>query len=313
MNWKTDTLGTDFEQLTIPLKADKEGPVVATLVRRLTTKPRGTAILYIHGFNDYFFQREMAVKFNDGGYNLYALDLRKYGRSYLPHQRFNDIKNLNTYYEEIDKALMIIRSTGNQNIILMGHSTGGLIVTLYAKDNTQRRLFDGIILNSPFFEFNTSTILEKLIPIASTIGKYLPTIEIGGVLSEEYGESLHKDYKGEWDYDLQWKPNTVPPISLGWLRAIREGHKRLKHTFPIYQPILVLHSDATITDKKNDEQMHSMDAVLSVAHIAQIAQNIVGDVQTVAIKNGMHDLVLSRKEVREKVYTAMLSWIQAKI
>lgn len=59
--------------------------------------------------------------------------------------------------------------------------------------------------------------------------------------------------------------------------------------------------------------MHSMDAVLSVAHIAQIAQNIVGDVQTVAIKNGMHDLVLSRKEVREKVYTVMLSWIQAKI
>ena len=313
MNWKTDILGTDFEQLTIPLKADKEGPVVATLIRRLTTKPRGTAILYIHGFNDYFFQREMAVKFNDGRYNFYALDLRKYGRSYLPHQKFNDIKNLNTYYEEIDKALMIIRSTGNQNIILMGHSTGGLIVTLYAKDNTKRRLFDGIILNSPFFEFNTSAILKKLIPIASTIGKYLPTIEIGGVLSEEYGESLHKDYKGEWDYDLQWKPNTVPPISLGWLRAIREGHKRLKHTFPIYQPILVLHSDATITDKKNDEQMHSMDAVLSVAHIAQIAQNIVGDVQTVAIKNGMHDLVLSRKEVREKVYTVMLSWIQAKI
>lgn len=313
MNWKADILGTNFEQLTLPLRADPEGQVIATLVRSLTTPSNGTAILYIHGFNDYFFQKEMALKFNERGYNFYALDLRKYGRSYLPHQKFNDIRNLKSYYEEIDKALMIIRSTGNQNIILMGHSTGGLIVTLYARDNTQRRLFDGIILNSPFFEFNTSAILTALIPIASAIGKYFPTMKVGGVLSEEYGESLHKDYKGEWNYNLQWKPNTVPPISLGWLRAIREGHKQLKYRFQIYQPVLVLHSDATITDKKNDEQMHSMDAVLSVDHIAQIAQNIEGDVQIVAIKNGMHDLILSRQEVRVNVYTVMLNWMKQKI
>lgn len=303
-----------YEQTSIELKNDYEGKAIATLIRRLTPTLSDIAILYIHGFNDYFFQEEMGHQFNNTGYNFYALDLRKYGRSYLPHQKFNDIHNLKAYYEEINQALHIIRSENNKKVILMGHSTGGLIVTLYAKDNTSNAMFDGVILNSPFFEFNmSSTILEKLIPLASTIGKIFPNIQISGVLNPEYGESLHKDYQGEWDYNLEWKPNTPPPISLAWLRAIREGHKELKTTYKINEPILVMHSTATITDKFNYLQMHTMDAVLNVKHISSLAKNIKGEVQITAIEGGMHDLILSQREVREKVYQLMIEWIKQSV
>lgn len=314
MQWQTDILGAGFEQLTINLKDDYEGKAIATLIRRLNpATTSNTAILYIHGFNDYFFLQEMGIRFNSAGYNFYALDLRKYGRSHLPHQKFNDTRNLKDYYEEINKAIEILKAQ-NQKIILMGHSTGGLIVTLFAKDNTKKSKFDGVILNSPFFDFNMSSkILEKLIPFASAVGKLFPSIKVSDVLHKEYGESLHKDYEGEWDYNLEWKPSTPPPISLGWLRAICKGHKELRKKFTINEPVLVLHSARTITDKLDKIQMHSMDAVLSVADIKRVASHIEGDVQITAIAGGMHDLILSKKEVRDGVYQAMFDWLQKNI
>lgn len=42
----------------IPLQEDYEGKVIATLVRRLSASGSGRAVLYIHGFNDYFFNME---------------------------------------------------------------------------------------------------------------------------------------------------------------------------------------------------------------------------------------------------------------
>lgn len=309
MNWENDILGDGLEQLTIPLKNDYGGEVCATLIRRKSETRSNTAILYIHGFNDYFFQREMAVYFNTNAINFYALDLRRYGRSFNSSQNFNDIRDLKSYYEEISKAIRIIKDEENSKIILMGHSTGGLIATLFAKDNTNKDLFDGVILNSPFYEFNMSSWFKKeIVPYAAFVGKYFPNISIAGALSEEYGESLHKDYQGEWDYDLQLKPNTPPPITLGWLRAIRMGHKELKKSVKMKEPILLMCSTQTITNKFDIEQMHNMDAVLSVTDIQNIASNIEGSVTTITFEGGMHDLILSKKGVREKVYQAMLEW-----
>ncbi|MEG8036484.1 hypothetical protein QP157_14580 [Sphingomonas sp. LR61] len=46
----------------------------------------GADVLYVHGWSDYFFQREMAEHLEALGARFFALDLRKYGRSLLPHQ-----------------------------------------------------------------------------------------------------------------------------------------------------------------------------------------------------------------------------------
>lgn len=309
MNWINDILGDKIEQLTIPLQEDYGGKVCATLIRRQSETVTDKAILYIHGFNDYFFQKEMTIHFNENAINFYALDLRRYGRSFRSDQNFNDIRDLKSYYEEISKAIDIIKEEGNDKLILMGHSTGGLIATLFAKDNTDRGMFDGLILNSPFYEFNMSSwVKKKMIPYAVFFGKYFPNISIAGALSEEYGESLHKDYKGEWAYDLQLKPNTPPPITLGWLRAIRMGHKELKKSVNISEPILLMHSTRTITNKFDIEQMYNMDAVLNVNDIQNIGKNIIGNVTAIPIEGGMHDLILSKKEVRERVYSVMLEW-----
>lgn len=310
--YTSDILKNGFLQLEIPLNDDYDGKAVATLVRRLTDRPSHSGVLYIHGFNDYFFQKELAYKFNEHGINFYALDLRKYGRSYLPHQKFNDIRNLEAYFEEIKKAIDIIRDESNSQIILMGHSTGGLIVTLFAKHHLNWKLFDGIILNSTFFEFNVNPVQRMLIPIASFIGKYFPKIKIAGGFSEKYGESIHVNYSGEWEYDLNWKPNLAPEINIGWLRAVHRAQLEMKKKFHIDKPVLILHSSESVIDLNDNNQISSMDSILNVKHIEQISKNITGDVEIQSIKGGLHDLVLSRYDVREIVYKSIFEWIKKK-
>ncbi len=307
VKYKEDIL-KGFEQYSMPLKDDYEGTVGSTLVRKLTPNS-GKAVLYIHGFNDYFFQKELALKLNEYGLNFYALDLRKYGRSYMPHQKFNDARNLKDYYEEILYALDIMRNEGNKEIILLGHSTGGLIVTLFAKDHPDSDLYNGVILNSPFYDFNLSSFEKKLLPFLSFLGKKFPTVKISGGFSKEYGQSIHQDYEGEWEYDLSWKPNVAPHVNLGWIGAIYRAQKELKKEFHITCPVLVLHSAHSITNKKDKEQIQTTDIILDTAQINLIARNIKGDVEIIAIENAIHDLILSRKPVREKVYNTISDWL----
>lgn len=309
-DYEEDILKDGFQRFIIDLKDDYEGKAIATLIRRLPTSSSEKAVLYIHGFNDYFFQSEMAHQFNNNGFNFYAIDLRKYGRSYLPHQKFNDIRNLKDYYEEISAAIDIIHEEGNKELIPFGHSTGGLILTLFAKDYFDSNRFDGLILNSPFYEFNQSKFIKLLIPFISFIGRFIPGATIPGGFSEEYGKSIHKSYFGEWEYKLEWKPNLAPKINLGWLRAIHKGQKELKKTFHISKPVLVMHSAKSANNPEDINQIHDSDAILKVKDIERISHNIKGVVKTVSIKGGLHDLLLSRKVVRENVYSVIFDWLK---
>ena len=310
--YEEDILKEGFQRRTLPLKDDYEGRAIATLVRRRAGEGSTRAVLYVHGFNDYFFQRELACRFNERGIHFYALDLRKYGRSWLPHQKFNDIRDLRAYFEEITLALEIIRQEGCQTTILLGHSTGGLIITLYAKEHGEEALFDGLVLNSPFFDFNKSWIVKKFIPLVSFVGGYFPGIRIAGGFTEQYGKFLHRESQGEWEYDLGWKPHVAPRINLGWIRAIYKAQQELKRPFEVRCPVLVLHSERSVTNFSDEGQVRSRDAILKVNDIRRIARNIRGKVDVVAVPGGLHDLILSRKEVREKVYQLVFEWLVRK-
>lgn len=131
--WRPDVLGAPFEQLTLPLGEDGEGPVVATIVRSLAHHSVFTEligdrralhdvdVLYVHGWSDYFFQRSLAKYWTDRGADFYALDLRKYGRSLLPGQTPGYITDLATYDEDIAAALAQATAAGARNLRLSRH------------------------------------------------------------------------------------------------------------------------------------------------------------------------------------------------
>lgn len=267
--YEEDILHDGFECREIGLEDDYEGRAVSVLIRRVAGVEMGRAVLYVHGFNDYFFQKELGVRFNEGGYRFYVLDLRKYGRAWLPHQTFNDMRDVRVYFEEIAEALRLMRDEGCERVVLMGHSTGGLIVTLFAKEGVAS--VDGLILNSPFFDFNKSRIVKAFIPWVAAAGKCWPGVRVPGGFTEEYGKFLHRSERGEWDYVLAWKPHVAPGIRLGWIRAIYLAQRELRRPFPVACPVLVLHSGGSVTDFDDEAQLQGRDAILDVRDIARVA------------------------------------------
>ena len=132
MTWLPDVLGEGFEQLTLDLGTDDEGAVVATLVRSLPKRSRwihkgplhDVDVLYVHGWSDYFFNKELAHYWTAQGARFFALDLRKYGRSLRPGQTPGFIDDLETYDIDIATALAQIQSSarGHRRLFLLGHS-----------------------------------------------------------------------------------------------------------------------------------------------------------------------------------------------
>src|SRR5438094_8278837 len=142
--WQPDRLLAGFETLELAFADDYDGVVAATLVRLPVANAERGAVLYIHGFSDYFFQRHMAERFAAEGYAFYALDLRKYGRSLRPHQHANFCKSLPAYYADIDAAIELIGGP----LLLAGHSMGGLVAALYAHEGKRRDEVQALWLNS---------------------------------------------------------------------------------------------------------------------------------------------------------------------
>jgi len=301
-----------FTTTKFELKDDYEGRVEATLLSRKSKKLSRNAILYVHGFIDYFFQLELADWTNRIGYNFYAIDLRKYGRSILQHQKPNYFRDYKEYYEELDMAVDFIRNKEkNSFLVLMGHSTGGLISALYANDKANDNIIDALILNSPFVELNASKSVNTLVsPILALIGKIFPNMISPVKLEEGYARSIHKDHYGEWEFDVKMKPLKGSKIYFGWINGIYNAQKKLQRGLHINCPVLVLHSSQSVKPGKYNDDMQTADAVLNVAHMKKYAPNLGNKVKIVSIIDGKHDLILSNEEPRRKAYNKMRYFIE---
>ena len=307
---ETDVLGPPYERHTIDLGTDDEGPVVATLVRRRAQTPSRRAVLYVHGFVDYFFQTHLADFFVERGWDFYALDLRKYGRSLLAHQTPNFCRSLTDYYPELDEAARIIRDEdGHDRLLVAGHSTGGLITSLWAHSRSGQGTIDGLFLNSPFFDFNAPWFVRR--PLVASVGRtsgrspyrIVPVTGVG-----LYGQSLHAEHKGEWTYDLQWKPLRGFPVRTGWLEAIRRGQRRLRAGLAIDVPVLLACSTRSFRGKRWVEGIRLADAVLDVEHMVRWAPRLGRHVTIARFDGGMHDLTLSGEKVRTEVFEELGRW-----
>ena len=102
-------------------------------------------MLYVHGWSDYFFNPELARFWTDAGARFFALDLRKYGRSLRPGQTPGYITNLADYDADIEAALAAMGhgatdpvGASARPLILLGHSTGGLTLSLWSARNPGR-------------------------------------------------------------------------------------------------------------------------------------------------------------------------------
>ncbi|MDO4908908.1 MAG: alpha/beta hydrolase [Corynebacterium sp.] len=305
MTWNTDILGPDFESLTIDLGPDPanegaEGEIYATLVRHKPTTGRH-ALFFIHGMSDYFFQDHVAEFFTNHGFSVYAIDLRKCGRSLRPGQRPHHIRDLHSYDKELNAAMDIISSM-HEHVTVIGHSTGGLIAPLWLANNPHPKVVS-LVLNSPWLDIHVDKRkLKVLRPIVKAMRRILPEVNIPEEKISNYATSLAVD----WDFNQEWKPLGSHKKTFGWLACIMDGQEELHKGLGLEMPVLVMRSDKS----KIGTAATDADTVLMVEDMQYWAPRLGNKVSVVVVENGMHDLFLSKPEPREIALNEALRFIQ---
>ena len=305
--WVPDVLGAPYTARTLELPDDDEGPVVATLVRRPSATPTTRAVLYVHGFADYFFQTSYAEWWTERGYDFYALDLRKYGRSIRPHQTPNYVSDLHDYFPELDAAWEEVRAE-HPHIVVSGHSTGGLTVSLWSRARHPDAA--GLVLNAPWFDLQTSTVMRlALSPVVQGLARSRPKRPLPRTVSGYYARSLHRDHDGEWDFDLSWKPLYSWPAYAGWLAAVRRGQLELHRGLGLAFPAFVVASARSSSPLEMGEDVHTTDIVLDVRQIRRWAPVLGRHVTYVSVPDARHDVFLSRPGPRAHALAALDRWL----
>ena len=317
--WTDDVL-PGYRQHTLALGTDPdgEGELFATLVRTTDSIPSSSVVLAVHGYTDYFFNTELADHFSARGWRFYGLDSRRCGRSWREGQTPHFTTDLTHYDRELEGALAII---GAENpaarVLVYGHSTGGLVVSLWldrvrSRGDTAALKIAGLVLNSPFLDLNGPAILRTR-ATSTAIGaasRVRATRVVRGAGSGGYGLTLHRAYHGEFDYNLTWKPIGGFPITVGWIHAIRRGQARLHRGLDVGVPNLVLRSDHSVAETAETQLLQQGDAVLDVAHIARWAGCLGNRTTSVPVVDAKHDVFLSLSEPRAAAYAELDRWLE---
>ena len=319
--WQPDILGAGYTQHVLGLGADPdgEGDIEAVLVRRepgagdAGEDARG-AVLYVHGFSDYFFQTDLADFFADKGLRFYALDLRKCGRARRPGQTAHYVSDLAYYDDELDQALAIaVAENPGTPVILAAHSTGGLVVPLWLHRRRAAGTSDpvaGAVLNSPWLDLQGGWMLRG--PVTQLVrlqARSRPRKQLK-LRPGVYGKTLHVSGTGEWEFDTDLKPLAGFPVAIGWMNAIRRAHARVHRGIETGVPVLVLRSARSHFTGEYSPLCDRCDLVLDTRQIGRWSGSLGGQITDVPVDGARHDVFLSLPDVRTRAYDALGAWLE---
>ncbi|MDN4644050.1 alpha/beta hydrolase [Arthrobacter sp. PsM3] len=321
MEWVPDILGDDFEACAFPAAGPDGVERTATLVRHvpgagagMSGERRARAVLFLHGWSDYFFNAELAEFWTGQGFAFFALDMHNHGRSLRADTHGGYVADLDDYDAEITAAIGIIASLhagdAPPSVALMGHSTGGLIAALWASRHPG--VVSQLILDSPWLEMHGSPALRRAArTMVEPLARFWPEAIIRLPERTFYWRSISSAAEGEWTLDDTYRPPRAFPVRAGWLSAVLIGQSRVARGLNIDVPILVLISGASANGMFWKESMRRTDAVLDVNTIALRALSLGRTVTLERIDGALHDVFLSAPRVRADAYARLARWLRA--
>lgn len=248
--------------------------------------PPHFAVLYVHGWNDYFAQAHLARVFHRLGAAFYAVDLSRYGRNKpAPGSgvTLGYTRDFRGYVDDLDAAAAVIAAEHPGLPLLgMGHSNGGMVVSLWA--SLTKVPVAGLVFNSPWVATDGATIPAGFItrPLIKVLGRLTPRLGFPRTQKNLYGHSLAgfrtpdaplperlAPYASDpcargWWFSLGCQDWPTAPLKFGWFRAVLQAQQRVAEGFDFDFPILGMvtnpHAPAALA-----EELAAEDAALEAA------------------------------------------------
>ncbi|WP_154605425.1 alpha/beta hydrolase [Arthrobacter sp. AQ5-05] len=337
-SWSPDILGPDYQAMTLQAPRPDGTARRATLIRHSPAdggadesgrSPR-LGVLYIHGWSDYFYNTGLSEFFSSHGYDFYALDLHNHGRSLESAELGGYVDDLADYDDEILLAHQVIANElyqgkakpegpaaesvhtnpiGRAAIILVGHSTGGLIAALWA------RKFPGkvshLVLNSPWLEIHGGAAIRRAAtPLVRPVADRRPLTRMRVPERTFYWRGISDEAYGDWHVDRHMRPPQAFPVRAGWMQAIMAAQREVAGGLALPMPALVLLSARSMLGPVWNEAMLHADVVLDVRALAFRALSLGSSVALERIDGALHEVFLSNKPVRDDAYNRLARWLR---
>ena len=247
-------------------------------------------IVWIPGRNDYFYHYHITNYLV--GYDIYAIMLRN------SHAKRNDvfhhIDEITDYFCEIDKLYDFYNLNNYDEIILYGHSTGGLICILYENYNKKNKITK-LVLNSPFLKFTRHWYEDIFLNyVGWYFFDYAPNINIS---FDVFKPNYYTLKMGE-DYFIDNKYKTLrnAPVISSWLiNIMKHQNKIVNNKIKIGVPSVIYFCD------KNSKFLNDFgDSVLDMDENIKMVSFLFDDKSLATlhiIKNSIHDIFCSKGDI----------------
>jgi len=293
-----------------------DGPVEERATVTYKCKPGNTRMLYwCPGRNDAFFHVHVLEQILDAGYDVYAIEHSRIGRSnqgvtaeealLTSH---ND--NFSKLVEQFDAGLdFAYAQKAYKTLVWYAHSTGGLESTVYFREGKRRNAPAAVIFNSPFLDWSGGGIQEaftdsadELAAISSWVGgnskkdSAAPFLFGAGAgdlsLASDYGVGIWMQYR----FDPTLRNLFCTHVTWGWASEVSRQHEELDAMEPVAIPTLLLTSQG--------------DVVLDTEDLKERIGHFSNQATIRTVKECRHDMLLNRSvEKNDEVLGIMLQFL----
>lgn len=299
MDWAPDILA-GFETA-------KVGDVTLIRPDAPLASPRA-AVLHVHGYNDYFFQAELADWFAQRGFAFFAVDMRRSGRSLQPGDHPHDMADIAEQGDDIQAAAAAINALHpNLKLVVHAHSTGALAAAVWAADRAPQQLA-AVILNSPLFGLQTSKRDRAAMRALPLLGRVAPGAVVGR-RPAIYAKYLHVSGGGPAEFDVTWKTPKGVPARARWVYAVSRAWSRIDAGLPIPVPTLVARSDSFGPESEDNPRINEQDVVVDTDATARAIPKLGPLASELVVTNGIHDLSQSSPGPRAAYFAGVEAFL----
>ena len=265
---------------------------------KLTDASNAKNAVYIPGNNDYFYNAEMARALKRQGYNFYAISFPHFGfASNVRDPEYSNFNDIGALFQYID---IVVQHYNLDKIdILFGHSTGGLIATMYAEHKNKRSAFVGrLVLSSPFFDWygdpNSFFLSEWFaVNVVAPLGLIFPRVNVK--MSKGAPNLTSRCEFNERNFNPNYKSLTEIHTYPEWVRAVTVAQQRVQGgQVDVRCRADIFHSDKSVFW----EYTETADNVLDVNDIKKYGAMISSNVAFHEIENSTHNC-FSRIEIAD--------------